>query len=310
MLNVQHPEISFYVIAHADDFQLFMQPNAFNDLVADNSKVVFIVTTAGDAGMGETYWMAREEGLKSSVRFCLASFVSLSESSVIKKLNDHSINYWSANNAGCYFLRLPDGGLDGNGFSTNNNKSLQKLKTGEISIVDAIDNSTTYNGWADFYKTLESIILLEGKEASGSRINYLNPDTTVNINDHPDHIATGQAVQSMDVTRNLHQALFLGYSVRDCSDYLCPPDLFWKAGMLGAYEKAVFDRSGYSTFRENIGLYREWCLRKASFTTFTYNCKKHEPWHKSFLSNLRTRVANLRKVGNPFEKNSNRVTIE
>ncbi|MEJ7679281.1 MAG: hypothetical protein WKG06_15780 [Segetibacter sp.] len=87
-------------------------------LVLPGSKVVFIITTAGDAGAGETYWLAREEGSKSSLRFCLAPLAALSESSGTKEFNQHTINYWSVNNATCYFLRLPDGNLDGNGFLT------------------------------------------------------------------------------------------------------------------------------------------------------------------------------------------------
>ena len=66
--NLHHPvhfeKISFYVVAHADDWQLFMHPNVHADFIAPQCKVVFIITTAGDAGKGERYWLAREEGLK------------------------------------------------------------------------------------------------------------------------------------------------------------------------------------------------------------------------------------------------------
>src|SRR4051812_36717493 len=107
MPDEQFTEISFYVVAHADDWQLFMHPNVYNDLRAAGSKVVYIITTAGDAGGSETYWAAREEGSKSSVRFCLAPLAALSESTGTKQFNHHIINYWAANNAACYFLRLP-----------------------------------------------------------------------------------------------------------------------------------------------------------------------------------------------------------
>src|SRR4051794_29066247 len=111
--------ISIYVVAHADDWQLFMQPNAFNDLVSTGCKVVFIVTTAGDAGANKTFWAAREEGMKSSIRFSLKPLKELQESTGTKAYNFHNVNYWSVNNTTSYFLRLPDGGLDGNGFATN-----------------------------------------------------------------------------------------------------------------------------------------------------------------------------------------------
>ena len=42
--------VVFYIGAHQDDWQLFMSPQAYYDLIADNTRVVFIYTTAGDAG--------------------------------------------------------------------------------------------------------------------------------------------------------------------------------------------------------------------------------------------------------------------
>lgn len=267
MPNEPSTEISFYVVAHADDWQLFMQPNAYNDIVASGSKVVFIVTTAGDAGAGQTYWAAREEGMKSSIRYCLAPLAGFSELSGTKLFNHHSITCFSANNATCYFLRLPDGNLNGNGFSEYHYQSLCKLKSGQISTITAIDNSATYHSWADFYITLQAIIGYESKGISDIWINYLNPDMAVNPNDHTDHITTGQALQEMPIISNLRQALFVGYSVSNAQQNLPLTDLFWKAGMFAAYEKAVFDSSGYSTLRESVSTYLRWCLSSANFIT-------------------------------------------
>src|SRR3954453_3995023 len=116
MTRESYTEVSFYIVAHADDWQLFMQPNAYKDLVSIGTKIVFIITTAGDAGQEERYWCAREEGCKSCIRFCLAPLFEISESNGIKEINRHDISYWTAGNAICYFLRLPDGNLDGSGF--------------------------------------------------------------------------------------------------------------------------------------------------------------------------------------------------
>ncbi len=260
-------EISFYVVAHADDWQIFLNPNVYNDLVAPHSKVVFIITTAGDAGAAETYWTAREEGCKSSIRFCLAPLLTFSESSGSRNINQHAITYWSANNATCYFLRLPDGNLDGNGFPAYNNQSLSRLREGLISRITALDYSNTYNSWADFYTTLQTIIRFESQGKPDIWINYLNPDTELNTNDHTDHITTGQAIQNMPIISTLRQALFIGYSNSDTQENLSAKNLFWKAGMFAAYEKAVFDNSGYSTLKENVAVYLKWCLRSADFIT-------------------------------------------
>lgn len=267
MPNEQPTDISFYVVPHADDWQLFMQPNAYNDLVASRSKVVFIITTAGDAGAGKAYWSAREEGLKSSIRFCLAPLATMEQSTGTRQFNSHTINYWSINNAICYFLRLPDGDLHGNGFSAQGYHSLLKLRAGQISYIEAVDASCRYHSWRDVYTTIQAIMEWESDGISNRCVNYLNPDTTENPNDHADHVATGQAIQDMDVIPGLRQALFVGYSVRNEGANLDGTDLFWKVGMFAAYEKAVLDGSDYSTLHEGIDIYMDWCLKKPKFIT-------------------------------------------
>ena len=267
MLNEQFTKISFYVVAHADDWQLFMNPNVFKDIVAPECKVIIIITTAGDAGFDEKFWSAREEGSKSSIRFCLAPLAPLLESGGIRELNSHTVNYWSVNNVTIYFLRLPDGNLDGNGNAIHGFQSLPRLKAGQISAITTVDNSTRYQSWADFHSTLQTIILFEGAGISNRCINYLNPDTGKNPNDHPDHIITGQAIQAMGVIRGIPQVLFVGYNMCNGSENLDQTDLFWKAGMFAAYEKAVFDGSGYSTLHEGIQAYHGWCLSSANFIT-------------------------------------------
>lgn len=266
MPEKQFAEISFYVVAHADDWQLFMYPNVLNDLAAPNSKLVFIITTAGDAGLNHRYWQAREEGAKSSVRFFLASRVNIIESEGVEEFNTHPIYYWNANNAVFYFLRLPDGNLDGSGFASDNFQSLSKLNAGTINTITAVDNSTTYYSWFDFYTTLQTVFLTESDGILNRWINYLNPDVSVNPNDHADHAATGMAIQRMNILKEFHRALFIGYSVSNTAEKLQGADIFWKTGMFAAYEKAVFDHSGYSTLGEGADTYINWCLSNAEFT--------------------------------------------
>jgi len=43
MVNQSSRGISFYIVAHADDWQLFMQPNVYRHLINVNLKVIFIV---------------------------------------------------------------------------------------------------------------------------------------------------------------------------------------------------------------------------------------------------------------------------
>src|SRR6266487_1516572 len=68
--------VAFYFGAHLDDWQLFMNPNAYYDVQKPSNKVVFVYVTAGDAGVGlgnggrsQPYYLARENGAKRSVKF-------------------------------------------------------------------------------------------------------------------------------------------------------------------------------------------------------------------------------------------------
>ena len=80
--------VAFYFGAHPDDWQLFMNPNAYYDVQKPSNRVVFIYVTAGDAGLGlgnggraQPYYLARENGAKLSVKF-MADAAKAPESSV------------------------------------------------------------------------------------------------------------------------------------------------------------------------------------------------------------------------------------
>src|SRR5215471_8104866 len=48
----QVSKVAFYFAAHEDDWQLFMIPQAFEDVLDGKTKTVFVHLTAGDAGLG------------------------------------------------------------------------------------------------------------------------------------------------------------------------------------------------------------------------------------------------------------------
>ena len=258
--NRHFNKISFYIVAHADDWQLFMQPNVYYDLVSPGCKVIIIIVTAGDSGKQSIYWKAREEGSKSSVRYCLASLGNLSESIHTAKFNAHAIEYSVVNNVTSYFLRLPDGNIDGSGFAEYNFQSLSKFKSHNTGSIQAIDGSSSYKSWIDFTLTLEAILLHESEGISHIRLNYLNPHKVKNPGDHADHIMVGQAIQNTSILVKADQYLFTGYSLSSGNHTLLPEDFFWKIGMFAVYEKAVYDICGYSTLAENSSLYKKWCV--------------------------------------------------
>ena len=69
-------KVSFYFAAHEDDWQLFMNPSAFEDVTGGAAKTVFVHVTAGDDGLGvgsggrkRPYYLARENGALDAIRF-------------------------------------------------------------------------------------------------------------------------------------------------------------------------------------------------------------------------------------------------
>ncbi|MES2645956.1 MAG: PIG-L family deacetylase [Bacteroidota bacterium] len=255
-------KISFFIIAHADDWQLFMQPFVFDDLVMPGCKVVFIITTAGDAGMQEKFWRAREEGHKSSVRFCMSAIDTFSEFNGAKCYNEKNIDYWSLHHSTTFFLRLPDGNLDGSGFDSHDYQSLSKFQLNKINSLTSLDASYNFSNWDEYVKVLATIISCESEGIADKNIHYLNPDPVPNPGDHADHISTGIAVGQLNVTKSFKQFLYVGYSIQNLETQLSQSDMFWKVSMFAAYEKAVFDYCGYSTLKENTDLYLRWCCSK------------------------------------------------
>ena len=168
-------------------------------------------------------------------------------------------------------MRLPDGNLDGSGFSAFGFQSIRKLETGQIPTITAVDNSASYNGWSDFYNTIQAIIQVEanGIQSQGFWINHPDTDTTINPGDHSDHVTTGQAVQAMEIISSLNQALYIDYALSSFPPDLTGANFFWKSGMFAAYVRALYDSCGYSILSEGadpsgyIGL----CSRSAHFRT-------------------------------------------
>lgn len=267
MFKSTYTSLSFYITAHPDDWQLFMMPNAVNDLASEETRVVWIQLTAGDAGKVAPYWLAREQGAISSIRYVLAQadggyFIPPNESEGTQQFNGHPIRYWASKNAVGYYLRLPDGNLDGNGFPLYYNQSLRKLVDQAIPQIGAIDGTSAYT-MQDLILTLNAIVSQEVSQTGlQGRLQYQDPDTSRNIGDHPDHTSTGQLVETLPIWPLCNRLLFLDYVMNTFPPDIAIQDLFWKASLFAAYEKSVHDLAGHS---DASNKYEEWCLRTAKF---------------------------------------------
>ena len=246
----------FYISAHPDDWQLFMNPNAYKDVKTDGSKVVFIHTTAGDAGSGtgnNNYYLAREEGSLRALRFMsnvgnIGLGINMNKS--YTTVNGHNILKFSYRNIVAYFLRLPDGNTEGNGFRLSNYSSLKKFYEGAISSMKAVDNTATYTSIDDLKATLKSIITAESQGTSLS-FNMADTNKTINPNDHPDHLYSSRIIQ--DILRPMtDKSIKINFYIDDhsssLSKNLSEDDYLIKVGTWGATNSGITDNSHRSTW--------------------------------------------------------------
>ena len=196
----QPQKVSFYFAAHEDDWQLFMNPSAFEDVLGGAAKTVFVHVTAGDAGNGtgrggrhRAYYRARENGAEDAIKF-MADTDREPGTAVARHvtLNGHTLYRIAYGRTVSYFLRVADGNLSGSGYAATGWQSLRRLHDAENNVLAAVDGSTAYHGWDDLVQTVR---LLVQREAGGRRvqINVAETDPRVNPEDHSDHLMTAQA---------------------------------------------------------------------------------------------------------------------
>jgi GH24 family phage-related lysozyme (muramidase) len=208
-------DVTFSVQADADDWQLFMSSKLINDDLIPGGKVVFITLTAGDEGNGTNafngsaiaYYLAKERGSVYSTKFIsdytnFANFPNAAPLPVAQNvvINGKSMVKYVYLNMVNYFLRLPDGGSTGSGYSGTGNNSLMKLKQGTITSLTSVTGSATYT-WTELLNTIYSIILTEKGADPQVWLNTSNLNIVVNPNDHSDHIFSSTAAQEAVATR-------------------------------------------------------------------------------------------------------------
>lgn len=194
-------KVSFYFAAHQDDWQLFMNPSAFEDVIGGAAKTVFIYVTAGDAGLGtgtgdrkHPLYLARDNGADQAVRF-MADTEAVPDSGKVSIMpfNGHPIYRVSYRNTVSYFLRVPDGSPLGAGYAHTGFQSLKRLADGDNDTLAAVDGSTAYHGWNDLVDTLRAIIDYERGQARLVQLNVAELDPHINPGDHSDHLMTSKA---------------------------------------------------------------------------------------------------------------------
>ena len=240
--------IAFYFGAHPDDWQLFMNPNAYYDVQKPSNKVVFVYVTAGDAGLGlgtggraQPYYRARENGAKLSVKFMVdAAKAQQIPVDSVASVSGHAIKRWLYGNTVSYFLRLPDGNPQGTGYVATAEQSLKRLHESAIATMTSIDDSTAYQSWADLRTTLRQLIDHERGTATNVWVNI--PDTNIekNLGDHADHQHMAQGVlEAIADLPWINKALYLDYVTADMKENMNSAEREIEAGTFAALAMGV-----------------------------------------------------------------------
>jgi hypothetical protein len=201
--------VAFYVSPHQDDWQFFRGEQAWVDLRVPDVRIVFIYTTAGDAGQEDGWWEAREKGALASIRSVIPPAPL---KSVVRTVAGHPITVWECGNSASYCLRLPDG---------VGTRSLSNLRDGVVPGLNAVDRSTTYHGWDDFVGTIRELLAMECSLVSARHpwVNAPDYDRRRNPREHPDHEATGDALRAF-LAGTYRRAWWVGHDA-----WRLPPNL-------------------------------------------------------------------------------------
>ncbi|PYH97279.1 F5/8 type C domain protein [Aspergillus ellipticus CBS 707.79] len=230
-------------VAHQDDDLLFLSPDLIRDILSGQS-VRTVYLTAGDAGMGSSYWSSRQAGSQAAYARMAVASNNWIESDPGIEGKEISIYTLADNQAiSLAFMRLPDGNLDGSGFAADDNESLQKLWEGTIDQISTIDGSGTTYTRDELTQTLSSLISDFGPDEVKTG-DYAN---NFGEGDHSDHYATGyfvvEALQSSGSGANL--VGYYGYPIQDWAVNLDASDIEDKTNIFYTY--AAYDTATCST---------------------------------------------------------------
>lgn len=265
------PALDVFVVAHPDDWQLFMNPAAFHAMDEPAGKAVFVHVSAGDAGRGVTgeptpYYLAREEGALRAIRFMAnaanaTAALGADTRPVAVERAGHQVARHTYANAVAYFLRVHDGNIvNGNDYQQHP-LALERLRTGASTETRAIDGSARYVGWNDFVAALEAVVRSELAPGTALNLHIAELDEKRNPGDHPDHRAVAFAMEEVAVRMPCARVIrYEEYATRDRKVNVTGLDYLIDVGTWAATASGLSDLHAGSTWESghNVWLGRDY----------------------------------------------------
>jgi LmbE family N-acetylglucosaminyl deacetylase len=251
-----------FVVAHQDDWQLFM-----GDIVAKKVRAgdaaTFIYLTAGDDGRDSLYWQTRERAALQSTRLVIGanSADSAAVSCSTTEVLDHFIRKCVIANTESYFLRLPDGKRNGGGFARHDYQSLRKLREKRVTAINAIDGSTGYRGWGDLIATTNALVG-SGPGTADIVVHASDPSIVANPHDHFDHRMAGLLVNDLRKKQKWNAQYYVGYALATRAANRSADQAREKTAIFLAYDREMMKvNKAWSAYGEHPAFYSECMLR-------------------------------------------------
>ena len=250
-----------FLVAHEDDWQLFMGDVVFKGVRRGNQSVL-IYLTAGNENTDANYWRARERAALQSTRLATAVTDTGEVTCATVALLARRIQRCAIANTVSYFLRLPDGRRDGAGFAHNAFQSLRKLHSTKVSAVSAVDTSTTYTSWTDLIATVEEIIRRERPGGSSVTVHANDPNAAINPGDHSDHQMAGLVATAMRTKVSAEVIYYVGYALAARPDNRTRSQAGQKSALFLAYDREMLIANrAWSTYSARPRFYSMCMLR-------------------------------------------------
>jgi LmbE family N-acetylglucosaminyl deacetylase len=250
--------VEFVIVAHQDDWQLFMG-DVLTRRVRAGQQIVFIYLTAGDDGRDSVYWQTRERAALQSTKVAAGLFPRTRPQCGFVQVLNHSIMKCDVMSVKSYFLRLPDGRRNGWGFARTGYESLRRLRSRKIPTLNAIDGSTTYKSWDDLAVTVSAITAVD---SDITIVHTTDPSILKNPHDHFDHRMAGLLVSQVRRARNWSVVYYAGYALASRAANRSTTEARMKTELFLAYDtEMVAANPAWSAYRERPAFYSS-CMQR------------------------------------------------
>jgi LmbE family N-acetylglucosaminyl deacetylase len=232
---------SLTVVAHPDDDLFFTSPDLLEDVAARRC-VSTVYLTSGDAGLGTAYARARERGVAAAYAATAAvpDVWSVARVSVAGRLVTEA-TLVAAPTTRLYFVRLPDGQMDGRGTARSGRRSLQALLEGRIRTLWTVETPAQPHDRSTVVQLVQELLTRHAPTVVRT-LDPGSPATDDGHGDHSDHRAVARlTVQARAAARPEATLVeYLGYPSSRWPENVSEVGLAAKEAALAAY--ALHDR--------------------------------------------------------------------